>query len=212
MCGSSFLEYAQKRTPKNVVATHRYARIICLPALVCRYIFPCRETIGKKPSFSAAPLSVAGRWSRRVPGGGDTGSGAAAAQPGNGGGAGTGGVRGGGGPAAAGAGGGAGHAGGAGCRRRTAGGAVHAPGKDPGHRPGVPVGRRDMPGRGPGGHGGGAGYGRGLRGGAGVPAAGPGGMGAVEDAGMRKSMLILLLAWWLVAPAWGADTTNGSRP
>ena len=38
MCGSSFLEDAQKRTPKNVVATHRYARIICLSALVCRYI------------------------------------------------------------------------------------------------------------------------------------------------------------------------------
>lgn len=37
-------------------------REACLPALVCRYIFPCRETIGKKPSFSAAPLSVAGRW------------------------------------------------------------------------------------------------------------------------------------------------------
>lgn len=91
------------------------------------------------------------------------------------------------------------------------GGAVHAPGKDPGHRPGVPVGRRDMPGRGPGGHGGGAGYGRGLRGGAGVPAAGPGGMGAVEDAGMRKSMLILLLAWWLVAPAWGAELPREVR-
>lgn len=74
-----------------------------------------------------------------------------------------------------------------------------------------PAGRRDMPGRGPGGHGGGAGYGRGLRGGAGVPAAGPGGMGAVEDTGMRKSMVILLLAWWLVAPAWGAELPREVR-
>ena len=67
------------------------------------------------------------------------------------------------------------------------------------------------PGRGTGGHGGGAGYGGGLRGGAGVPAPGPGGMGAVEDAGMRKSMLILLLAWWLVAPTWGAELPREVR-
>ena len=73
------------------------------------------------------------------------------------------------------------------------------------------LGGEIMPGRGTGGHGGGAGYGGGLRGGAGVPAPGPGGMGAVEDAGMRKSMLILLLAWWLVAPTWGAELPREVR-
>ena len=28
---------------------------------------------------------------------------------------------------------------------------------------------------------------------------------------MRKSMLILLLAWWLVAPAWGAELPREVR-
>ena len=92
-----------------------------------------------------------------------------------------------------------------------AAGAACAAGQDPGHRPGVPVGHRDLPGRGTGGHGGGAGDCRGLRCGAGVPAPGPGGVGAAEVAGMRKSMLILLLAWWLVAPAWGAELPREVR-
>lgn len=87
----------------------------------------------------------------------------------------------------------------------------YAAGQDPGHRPGVPVGHRDLPGRGTGGHGGGAGDCRGLRCGAGVPAPGPGGVGAAEVAGMKKVILLLLLLWALTVPAWGTELPREVR-
>ena len=61
--GVLFWNMLQKELPQILpLHTVAFGLFICWQTLVFRYIFPYRGTIGKKPSFSAALLSMAGRW------------------------------------------------------------------------------------------------------------------------------------------------------